>query len=590
MDMQETKIGTTKWFLKTIWQYIRPYKNDFWLGSVIRISSDLVWLYPAYALAYTIDFFTDNNSGNSLDALYRVLLVWIVFSVWRYTGNYWAKFKLYKIAEQIQIDAEIQSLNHLFKVDTAWQEMENSGNKMKRIQRGAESLNRVVRIWANNIVEIGVNFIGMTIIIARTDSFTAFMFAGFIILHYSISFFLTRRATRAALEVNAYEENVSGLAFEAINNVRTVKVLDLEKPLIARLQEATHELYKKIVKRIFRFQIERGLTLSWLSQAFRLGGVLFIVYNILHGRMEVGFLALFYSYFNAVWQSVSELSEVSQDIVIAKISLNRLNEILEAPITRPSEYTTQRFPSDWHILTLNNINFGYGDNEVLKNLNLEVLRGQKVGIVGLSGAGKSTLFKLLLKEYENYSGQIALDNVLISEINKTDFFKHVAVVMQETEVFNFSLKENITLGNLEKAEDLDLLEKAITTAHVKDYLPKLPQGLETIIGEKGIKLSGGEKQRLGIARAIFKQPQILLLDEATSHLDLESEQKIQESLKQFFEEVTAIVIAHRLTTVKEMDKIVVVENGESVEQGSFTELINQKGRFYELWQKQKFSE
>ena len=134
----------------------------------------------------------------------------------------------------------------------------------------------------------------------------------------------------------------------------------------------------------------------------------------------------------------------------------------------------------------------------------------------------------------------------------------------------------------------ELLEKALTVSHVKDFLDKLPEGVDTLIGEKGVKLSGGERQRLGIARAIFKQPQILLLDEATSHLDLESEEKIKDSLHLFFENITALVIAHRLTTIREMDKIIVIEKGVILEQGSFDELYKKKGRFYELWEKQKF--
>src|SRR6185436_13102536 len=154
-------------------------------------------------------------------------------------------------------------------------------------------------------------------------------------------------------------------------------------------------------------------------------------------------------------------------------------------------------------------------------------------------------------------------------------------------VFNFSLKDNIIITNNEQKKNSKLLKQAITTAHISHLVEKLPQGLETIVGEKGVKLSGGERQRLGIARAIFKEPEILLLDEATSHLDLESEEKIKDSLHKFFENVTAIVIAHRLTTIREMDKILVIENGTLIESGNFEELHAKKGRFHELWEKQK---
>ena len=144
-----------------------------------------------------------------------------------------------------------------------------------------------------------------------------------------------------------------------------------------------------------------------------------------------------------------------------------------------------------------------------------------------------------------------------------------------------------TFQDCEQKTNKKLLDKALSIAHISDFVDKLPKGLQTIIGEKGIKLSGGERQRLGIARAIFKQPEILLLDEATSHLDLESEEKIRDSLHKFFENVTAIVIAHRLTTIKEMDKILVIEDGKIIESGNFEKLYKEQGRFFELWEKQK---
>ena len=184
-------------------------------------------------------------------------------------------------------------------------------------------------------------------------------------------------------------------------------------------------------------------------------------------------------------------------------------------------------------------------------------------------------------------GDILFDDVSIKRISKSDYFKQASVVLQDTEVFNFSLRDNITITNALQKENQELLEQALDTAHISEFLNKLPRGLDTIIGEKGVKLSGGERQRLGIARAIFKEPKILLLDEATSHLDLESEEKIKDSLHRFFENVTAIVIAHRLTTIKEMDKILVIEEGKLIESGNFDKLYASRGRFYELWEKQK---
>lgn len=305
------------------------------------------------------------------------------------------------------------------------------------------------------------------------------------------------------------------------------------------------------------------------------------------GRYEVGFLVLFYGYFSTVLSAVTRLADTSQEFAIRKQDVGRMVSILNIqPITDIEEGKVP-MPENWQKININNVSFSYGEKKVLDKVTFTISRGEKIGIVGLSGAGKSTIFKLLLKECENYDGDILVDNIPLRSISKLDYFTHTAVVLQDTEVFNFSLRNNVTISNLNKSTDENLLEKALSAAHVLEFAKTLRHGIDTQIGEKGVRLSGGEKQRIGVARAIFKDPELLLLDEATSHLDVESEEKIQDSLHKFFQSVTAVVIAHRLTTIKEMDKILVIEGGKIIEQGSFSELHSQKGRFYELWEKQR---
>jgi ABC-type multidrug transport system fused ATPase/permease subunit len=284
--------------------------------------------------------------------------------------------------------------------------------------------------------------------------------------------------------------------------------------------------------------------------------------------------------------SVTELSNAAQEYVVGKLSIGRVFEMLEEPVRIDMEEGKVGFPENWKTISFRDVSFAYEDNQVLRNVSFDIHRGEKVGIIGLSGAGKSTLFKLLLKEYESYSGEVLIDDVPLTNIGRKAYFNHTGVVLQDTEVFNFSLRDNVTLANIDEADNEDLLEKALSVAHVHDFAERLPYGLDTLIGEKGIRLSGGERQRLGIARAVFKNPQLLLLDEATSHLDIESEEKIRATLHEFFNTVTAVVIAHRLTTIREMDRIIVIEAGTILEQGSFDELYARKGRFHELWEKQ----
>jgi ATP-binding cassette subfamily B protein len=345
-------------------------------------------------------------------------------------------------------------------------------------------------------------------------------------------------------------------------------------------------LFQFIRQRIFWYQ-SGGRVKDFVGQIFRILIMCLIGWGIMKGHYEVGFLVLFYSYFSTILHAVTALADTSQDFAVHRQSVGRLVSILETKPVTDVEEGKLPMPENWQKITLKDVSFSYGDKKILDKVTFTIQRGEKIGIVGISGTGKSTLFKLLLKERENYEGEIYIDGVPLRTISKRDYFTHTSVVLQDTEVFNFSLRNNITISNLEKSDDYTLLEQALSISHVSEFAGTLPQGVDTFIGEKGVKLSGGEKQRVGVARAIFKEPQLLLLDEATSHLDVESEEKIRDSLHKFFRSVTAVVIAHRLTTIKEMDKILVLEGGKIIEEGSFKKLNARKGRFYELWEKQK---
>jgi len=518
--------------------------------------------------------------------------VWLMLSLWflaligRSLSQFFCKVLGFYIGAQVSADSTLKAMRHMFRLDMAWHEKENSGNKIKRIQNAGDGLNKIIRLWFENIIEIIVNLVAINIIIANFDHTVLFILLFFLITYFIISFFVTKRAGMASYLVNKQDEVVNGFLFEAINNIKTAKVMSMATTLYKIVSESMVELLRRIKTRIQWFQFRWSLLSAW-SALFRVGIVVVIIFGIIHGHHEVGFLILFNGYFHNLRESIDELSTSIQDFVTSKLSISRMKDILNEPVRIDNELGKVALPREWGKIFFKNVSYSYGDNKAVDDISFEVNRGEKVGIVGLSGAGKSTLFKLLLKEREKFTGEILFDDISIKKIKSNDYFNHVSVVLQDTEVFNFSLRDNITITNYSQKDNQQLLKQALDVAHIKEVVNRLPQGLDTIIGEKGVKLSGGERQRLGIARAIFKNPKLLLLDEATSHLDLESEEKIKDSLHKFFENVTAIVIAHRLTTIREMDKILVVEDGKLIESGSFEDLIVKRGRFFELWEKQK---
>lgn len=583
MEKENFKVYKNTALIKDLWFYIKPYKGKFFLATFCRALGDIAWLYPSYAIASVVEFFSTYQSGNSLRSIFIILFIYLVTVIIRVSGSYFSRIYGYNLAARSNRDSILHVVKHLFLLDMSWHEKENSGNKMKRIDKGSSGIEKIIRIWITNFIEIGIGFVGVIFIISKFDLPIAGALVFFIVTFYWISSFFRKRGVAASRLVNIQDEKVNGILFESINNIRTVKVMSMSGGILSRLLAETDDLLGKIKTRIFWFQ--GGMTTFLYAQIFFVSVSIYIVFGITQNLYTISFLVLFNLYFGRVWGAIQEFTEMSDQYAIAKNDFHRMQMLLTENPTIDIEKNKINIPVAWKKITIENLSFSYDDKKILDNISFEILRGQKVGIIGLSGAGKSTLFKLLLKENESYTGQILFDGVSLKDIGKIDYLKHTAVVLQETELFNSSLRENIAIN--EQVNNLALLKKAIEVAHVKDFMAKLSEGVETVVGEKGVKLSGGEKQRVGIARAVFKEPELLLMDEATSHLDIESEKKIQESLHEFFKEVTAVVVAHRLTTIKEMNKIIVIEEGRIVEEGNFKDLQKKKGRFFELWEKQK---
>jgi len=551
--MQKDNYSTIA-LIRNLVTFIWPYKGRFIFASILRVIGEVVWLYPTYALASITTFFTAYHPGESLIPFWNIMGIFTLVCIVYFITIYYANFLGYSIAEKSAINAQLRTIKHIFSLDIDWHEKENTGNKVKGIDRGSEGVNQIVRMWFGSFIELGVSLFGVLFIISRFDQTIALFTLLFLVIYFSISVFYTRSATGATRKENLKDEELSGLIFESVNNIRSVKVMSMVQPLSDKLAKLGNELYEFIRKRIFWYQSGGGLK-KFIGQIFRIAIICFIGWGIMQGRYEVGFLVLFYGYFSTIQSAVTKLADTSQDFAIRKQDVGRMISILDVQPVTDVEEGKVSMPKNWQKININDVSFSYGDKKVLDKVTFTISRGEKIGVVGLSGAGKSTLFKLLLKERENYDGDILVDNVPLRSISKLDYFTHTAVVLQDTEVFNFSLRNNVTISSFDKNADENLLEKALSVAHVSEFSKTLQQGIDTQIGEKGVRLSGGEKQRVGVARAIFKEPELLLLDEATSHLDVESEEKIQESLHEFFQSVTAIVIAHRLTTIKEMDKI-----------------------------------
>jgi ATP-binding cassette, subfamily B, heavy metal transporter len=576
-------------FLKDIIGLIKPYRKKFWAGVLFRLSSDIAHLFPPFAVARIVSILTENpNPDSAVSQIGFVLIIWLSISIYLGFGENLGRYFGYQVAENAGLDLYKKTLSHIHKLDLSWQELENSGNKMKRIERGRDGVNELIRKFYDVIIPVLINTVGIFFIFFTLDKMVGLMTILFAVTFVVIGTILLRRAVRQEEIVNKKFEDLGGITFESLNNVQTIKSLSIEKGVGKSVENKSNILVWEIKKRIFLFRRQAG----FLESYFHISETLiasYIIWGIINGRYEISFLVIFIGLFIRVGEATDDLVNAGQQIVIGKIWVSRAMHVLKTkPVIENAEIvkTQVPYPLSWKTISLKNINFKYGKKTVLDNISLTINRNESIGIVGLSGAGKSTLFKLLLDLYENYDGDILLDRISLKNIKRDSYIENIAVVLQDTELFNMTLSENIEIaGNTPK--DQGKLEEVIKMSHLTDVVENLPQGANTLVGEKGIKLSGGQRQRLGIARALYRDPDILFLDEATSHLDGFSEKQIQKAIAENIHKFTTIVIAHRLSTIKEMDKIVVLEKGKIVERGTFDELIEKKGYFARMWQEQK---
>lgn len=577
-------------FIEDVWDYISPYRGQFLVGLWFRLTSDVARLYPAWAISQIVVMLSHPQNYVLPQELVRIFVIWGMVTLYYGFCHNLSKYLGYQVAEKASLDIYRDCLAHIFKLDFAWQETENSGNKMKRIDKGLDGINTTIRRIFDVLVEVLVNTIGIVVIFFTLDKTLSLSLVFFIVTYFVIGTFLLKRAVRQEYVVNKGFENLGGITYEALNNMQTIKSLAIDQGVIRTVSKRIMALIQEIRKRIWLFQSQNGILLIYEAM-FEFVVVALLAWGTIQGRYEVSLLVLFIGLFQKVTESTGELTDVTQQLALAKIWVSRAMLILrtEPNIENPTKVAAQfPYPDDWKELKFDQVRFRYKKRRALKNISLTIHRGERVGIVGLSGAGKSTLFKLLLDLYEDYDGEILIDNLPLKRIQRQSFIDHVAVVLQDTELFNMTLRENIEIAAVGgTVRQQKFLDEAIQMAHLGEVVKQLPQGVNTMVGEKGIKLSGGQRQRVGIARALYRQPDILLLDEATSHLDAHSEKEIQQALQECMHQFTTIVIAHRLSTIKAMDTIVVLERGEIVERGSFEGLLEKRGVFAKMWQEQK---
>jgi len=390
-----------------------------------------------------------------------------------------------------------------------------------------------------------------------------------------------RKIRKSAKRSQERMAELNSILHETISGIRIVKAFSMEEYESQKFKKENQNYFKKMVR-----VVRKSAILSPITQLAGIALAFFILYylarEVIKGQMTLGLLMLFIGALLSCLRPVKLITRMSATWQKARASLERTFDLLRIePTVKETENPVPLKDVEVGI-SFKNVSFAYRDRDyVLKDVQLEAGVGEIVAIVGPSGSGKSTLLNLLLRFYDPQSGSIEIDGIDIRKISFKDLRNLIGVVTQETILFNDTVKNNIAYGRIDATEQ-DIVHAA-QMANAHDFIMSLPEKYETLIGERGTKLSGGQKQRLAIARAILKNPEILILDEATSALDTESERLVQGAMDKLMQDRTVFVVAHRLSTIKHADKIMVLEKGQVVQTGHHGELVERGGLYRKLY-------
>ncbi len=608
--------------LRRLWPYIRPFKRDLILmfvfgytltvltGSIPFFATILfeVWsksqtsvldrvLTPGVLSVFPfLEGLTRNKIAVYLPFAFPVLygLIGIV----RYTHYVLLNYTAERITAGLRVDMvrKIMRLNLTYHGSLE----RGSGGLISRVFSDTQLLQQGLNFYVDLLrepVQLAV-FLGMMI-------FLDWKLTVYVILFVPFFLIMTKQVSRSLRKYGNFGresmEDLTATLKESVDGIRVVQSFNLEREMQGRFTRyMTNYLQtaKSIIKREQAVSPFNEFTISFLVAAFAYYSINQVLFHGGDGAAFIGFFAAA----GLMQESIKKLQDANVKIQQSIVANERVFSIINSQSEVPETAQPQPFPQDWKTITFKNVSFAYAGEMTLKNVNLTIKRGEHIALVGESGSGKSTLVNLLERFYDPTQGEILIDNTPINSVSLRDLRHNIALVTQDVFLFRDTIARNVQAGDFDKAEKADQalnayrvrgeatedaeVERAAKLANAHTFISATPKGYESPVGERGSFLSGGEKQRVSIARAIYKSAPILILDEATSALDSVSEMEVQKGLHHLMEGRTAFVIAHRLSTVFSADRILVMKKGEIVEQGTHQTLLEKQGEYFRFFQLQ----
>ncbi|HSW79771.1 MAG TPA: ABC transporter ATP-binding protein [Candidatus Saccharimonadales bacterium] len=571
--------------IRSFISYCGTFKKPFLATAIVFALADIVITLVPWIIGKLTGSLTSHDSSG--------ILIWTVLVIAASVGHdiFWrsAEFMNWKLLIEPSNRYEDIVFQNVLRHDYGYFVNNFTGKISSYIASLGRSFREVRTDFHYQYINLIVSLPVILITMFTVNIYTGLIFSAGIILMYVTGRILAREMSKAERKTADKQSSLDGFAVDSIANFVTVKAFRSERREAMRIYDARRGVIDAAKYSFFKAVLFWGfmsICVRWLiwSAAFIVN-----VYLYVHGQIGLAqvttFLTAIVLFSNFIWEVVWDTSQLN--IKIANIEEAYKYLFGERNIISDSSRDDEPIPRLEHFntsLELRNLSFAYPDKPdvpVLDDINITIKQGEKIGLVGHSGGGKSTLMSLMLGYYPLKPGELLVDGTEADNRSLTDL---IAFVPQDTAMFHRTIRENIAYGRPDATESEVIAAAEHAQAH--EFISHLSEGYDTLVGERGVKLSGGQRQRVAIARAILKQAPILMLDEATSALDSESEKLIQKALKDLLKDRTAIVIAHRLSTIQKMDRIIVIEKGSIIEQGSHQELLKLGGEYARLWQHQ----
>jgi ATP-binding cassette subfamily B protein len=570
-----------------LWRFAKPYQGQLLLGFVLTLAATAATLVPPYLTMPLMDeVLIPYQNGERIDPVtvswYLLGLFGSAFVAW---GLGWIKtYVLSLVSERIGADLRTTTYEHLMKLSLEYFGGRRTGDLIARIGSETDRINvflslhlldfatDVLMIVMTAAILLSINP-GLALVTLLPLPFIAWL------IH------VVRERLRTGFEkIDRVWSEVTNVLADTIPGIRVVKAFAQEKREAQRFDEANkHNLV--VNDRLNRVWSLFGPTVTFMTEIGLLVVWAFGIWLVSKNEITVGVLTAFLAYIGRFYARLDSMSRIVSSTQKAAAGAKRIFEILDHVSSVPEPKNPLPMPDVQGRLTLANADFRYGNRAVIRQLSLDIAPGEMIGLVGHSGSGKSTLVNLICRFYDVTEGHIALDGVDIRQFSVSDYRRNIGLVLQEPILFFGTVSENIAYGKPDASRQE--IVAAARAAHAHEFILRMPQGYDSLVGERGQGLSGGERQRISIARALLINPRILILDEATSSVDTETEKEIQNALDNLVRGRTTIAIAHRLSTLRKADRLVVMDKGQIVEVGPHDDLIAAQGAYWRLYEAQQ---